>query len=55
MAIENKPGFEHLSLLNQLDEEDKQTVFKIIGTMFTKRSSKTFSQKNSSFVKQYCR
>ncbi|MCU7549218.1 helix-turn-helix domain-containing protein [Chitinophagaceae bacterium LB-8] len=42
VAIENKPGFEHLKLLNQLDEEDKQTVFKIIDTMLTKKKLKDF-------------
>jgi len=44
--IENKPELEQLNLLNQLDEEDKQTVFKIIDTMLTKKKFKDFFQKN---------
>jgi transcriptional regulator with XRE-family HTH domain len=46
VMIENKPGFEQLNLLNQLDEDDKATVFKIIDTMLTKKKFKDFFQKN---------
>ena len=46
VTIEDKPGFEQLNLLNQLDEEDKNTVFKIIDTMLTKKKFKDFFQKN---------
>jgi transcriptional regulator with XRE-family HTH domain len=46
VTIENKPGFEQLNLLNQLDEDDKATVFKIIDTMLTKKKFKDFFQKN---------
>jgi hypothetical protein len=42
VRIENKPNFEQLSLISQLDEEDKQRVFKIIDTMHTKEKSKDF-------------
>lgn len=46
VAIEDKQGLEQLTLLNQLDEDDKQTVFKIIDTMLTKKKFKDFFQKN---------
>lgn len=44
--IENEPAVEQLHLIQQLDEEDKQTVFKIIDTMLTKKKFKDFFQKN---------
>jgi len=44
--LEDKPDFEKLHLINQLDEEDKQTVFKIIDTMLTKKKFKDFFNKN---------
>ncbi len=37
---------EQLDLINQLDEEDKSTVFKIIDTMLTKKKFQNFFQKN---------
>lgn len=46
VTIENEPAVEQLHLLQQLDEEDKQTVFKIIDTMLTKKKFKDFFQKN---------
>jgi len=46
VTIEDKPGFEQLNLLNQLDPDDKNTVFKIIDTMLTKKKFKDFFQKN---------
>jgi transcriptional regulator with XRE-family HTH domain len=46
VTIEDKPGFEQLNLINQLDEDDKSTVFKIIDTMLTKKKFKDFFQKN---------
>lgn len=46
VSIEDKPGFEQLKLINQLDEEDKSTIFKIIDTMLTKKKFKDFFQKN---------
>ncbi len=44
--IKNEPAVEQLHLLEQLDEEDKTTVFKIIDTMLTKKKFKDFFQKN---------
>jgi hypothetical protein len=35
-----------VALINQLDEDDKSTVFKIIDTMLTKKKFKDFFQKN---------
>lgn len=44
--IENEPAVEQLHLLQQLDEDDKATVFKIIDTMLTKKKFKDFFHKN---------
>jgi transcriptional regulator with XRE-family HTH domain len=46
VVLEGKPDFEKLHLINQLNEEDKQTVFKVIDTMLTKQKFKDFFQKN---------
>lgn len=46
VTLEDKPDFEKLHLINQLDEEDRTTVFKIIDTMLTKKRFKDFFQKN---------
>lgn len=46
VKVEDKAGFEQVSLINQLDEDDKQTVFKIIDTMLTKKKFKDFFNKN---------
>ena len=46
ITVENKPGFEQVNLINQLDEDDRSTVFKIIDTMLTKKKFKDFFQKN---------
>lgn len=46
VTIEDKPNFEQINLINQLDDDDKATVFKIIDTMLTKKKFKDFFQKN---------
>lgn len=46
ITVEDKPGFEQIKLINELDEEDRVTVFKIIDTMLTKKKFKDFFQKN---------
>lgn len=46
VTLANKPGFEQLNMINQLDEEDRLTVMKIIDTMLTKKKFKDFFQKN---------
>jgi hypothetical protein len=44
--MEDKSNIEQLNLIKQLDEEDKNVVFKIIDTMLTKKKFKDFFQKN---------
>jgi hypothetical protein len=46
VTLKDKSGFEQINLINQLDEDDKQTVFKIIDTMLTKKKFKDFFNKN---------
>ena len=46
VTLENKAGFEQINLINQLNEYDKVTVFKIIDTMLTKKKFKDFFNKN---------
>jgi hypothetical protein len=46
ISLENKTEMEQFKLIQQLEEEDKQTVFKIINTMLTKSKLKDFFNKN---------
>lgn len=46
VTIEDKTTTEKLQLIQQLDEEDKKAVFRIIDTMLTKSKFKEFFQKN---------
>ncbi|WP_317125576.1 helix-turn-helix transcriptional regulator [Flavobacterium columnare] len=46
VTITDKPDFEKLHLINQLDEENKTTIFKIVDTMLTKKKFKDFFNKN---------
>ena len=46
VTLEDKSSFEQINLINQLDEDDKQTVFKIIDTMLTINKFKVFFNKN---------
>jgi len=46
VTLEDKPEFERIKLINQLDEDDRSTIFKIIDTMLTKKKFKDFFQKN---------
>ena len=46
VTLENKSGYEQLNLINQLDEEDRSVIMKIIDTMLTKKKFKEFFQKN---------
>jgi len=41
VTMENKAAFEQINLINQLDKDDKVTVFKIIDICSPKRNSKT--------------
>ena len=46
IILEDKSENEQLKLINQLDEEDKSTILKIIDTMLTKKKFKDFFNKN---------
>ncbi|NJK98331.1 MAG: helix-turn-helix transcriptional regulator [Bacteroidales bacterium] len=46
VTVEDKTEKEQVKLINQLDEDDKQTVFKIVDTMLTKKKFKDFFNKN---------
>ncbi len=46
ITIQDKPNFEQINLINQLDEEDRTVVFKIIDTMLTKKKFKDFFNNN---------
>lgn len=46
ISLEDKTEMEQFKLFQKLEEEDKQTVFKIINTMLTKSKFKDFFNKN---------
>lgn len=46
VVIEDKTVIEQMQLLQQLDEEDRSTVFKIIDKMLTTKKFKDFFNKN---------
>ena len=46
ISLEDKTETEQFKLMRQLDEDDKQTVLKIINTMLTKKKFKDFFNKN---------
>jgi len=46
VIIEDKTAVEQIRLIKQLDDEDKQTVFKIIDKMLTTQKFKDFFKKN---------
>ena len=46
VVMEDKSTIEQMQLLQQLDEEDKTTVFKIIDKMLTTKKFKDFFAKN---------
>ncbi len=46
VVMEDKSSTEQMKLLQQLDEEDKSTVFKIIDKMLTTKKFKDFFNKN---------
>lgn len=45
-TIQDKPNFDQINLINQLDEQDRTVVFKIIDTMLTKTKFKNFFNSN---------
>jgi transcriptional regulator with XRE-family HTH domain len=46
VTIEDKTAVEQMRLIQELDEDDKQTVFKIIDKMLTTKKFKDFFNKN---------
>jgi hypothetical protein len=46
VEIEDKTTMEQLQLLQELDEEKRSMIFKIIDTMITKKKLKNFFNKN---------
>ncbi len=46
VVIEDKTAVEQMRLIQQLDEDDKQTIFKLIDKMLTKKKFKDFFQNN---------
>ncbi|MCE7057737.1 transcriptional regulator [Algoriphagus sp. AGSA1] len=44
--IEDKTAVEQLRLIQQLEDEDRQTIFKLIDKMLTNKKFKDFFQKN---------
>ncbi|MEM1408841.1 MAG: hypothetical protein AAGG59_18810 [Bacteroidota bacterium] len=46
VTIQDKSTAERMKLIDQLEEEDKQALFRIIDGMLTKSKFKDFFQKN---------
>ena len=46
VVIEDKSTVEQMRLIQQLDDEDKQTIFRLIEKMLTNKKFKDFFQKN---------
>ena len=46
VGYEDKSSVEQMQLIQQLDEEDKQTIFKLIDKMLTYKKFKDFFQKS---------
>ncbi len=46
VTLEDKTAVEQMRLIQQLDEDDRQTIFKLIDKMLTNKKFKDFFQKN---------
>ncbi len=46
VVMEDKTAVEQMRLIQQLDDEEKQTIFKLIDKMLTNKKFKDFFQKN---------
>lgn len=46
VVIEDKTTAEQIQLIQQLEEDDKQTIFKLIDKMLTNKKFKDFFNKN---------
>jgi len=47
IVLEDKSDMEQLNLIKQLDEEDRQAIFRIVDKMLTNKKFKDFFQKNA--------
>jgi transcriptional regulator with XRE-family HTH domain len=47
VVVEDKTAIEQMRLIQQLDEEDKQTIFRLIEKMLTNKKFKEFFAKNA--------
>jgi len=47
VVIEDKTTVEQMRLIQQMDEEDRQTIFKLIEKMLTNKKFKDFFQQNA--------
>jgi len=46
VTIEDKTTMEQVRLIRELDEEDRNVIFRMIDTMLTKKKFKDFYNKN---------
>ena len=46
IQVKDKSSLEQLKLIQELNEEDRDTLFKLIDTFITKKKFKDFFQKN---------
>lgn len=46
VVIENKTAVEQMRLIQELDEDDKQTIFRLIDKMLTNKKFQTFFEQN---------
>jgi hypothetical protein len=46
VVIEDEPLTQQLKLINQLEDDDRNVIFKMIDTMLTKKKFQDFFQKN---------
>ena len=46
VGFEDKSSVEQMQLIQQIDEDDKKTIFKLIDKMLTNKKFKDFFQKN---------
>lgn len=46
VTIEDKTAVEQMRLIQELDEDDKQTIFRLIDKMLTNKKFKDFFNKN---------
>lgn len=47
VILEDKTELEQIRLIQQLEEEDKQTIFRLVEKMLTNKKFKDFFAKNS--------